>query len=294
VPTPPTQFKYLRPEDIRRLQSFEFAPSIFVEGYLSGRHRSHHRGSSIEFHDYRQYVPGDDLALVDWRVFARTDRHFLRTFEQETNMECHIFLDSSASMGFEHNGLAKLDYASFFAAALAYLVTRNGDRVSLQIFDDKIRHFAPPGSTRQHLQTIMHLLEDNRPGNHTSVATALKRSHPLLKRRGTLVVISDFFDDVPAIFNALSPYLHRGFRIHLFHIITPQELNLNIQGLHTFIDMETGERVVAHADQIKDSYQKAMQEHIQHLRAYAVRRRVDYCVASLDTNYYQLFDHFTK
>jgi uncharacterized protein (DUF58 family) len=289
-----TQFKYLRPEDIRRLQSFEFAPKLFVEGYLSGRHRSHHRGASIEFHDYRQYVPGDDPALVDWRVFARTDRHFLRTFEQETNMECHIFLDSSASMAFEHNNTTKLDYASFFAAALAYLVTRNGDRVSLQIFDDNIRQFVPPGSTRQHMQNIMHLLETNHPGNKTALSTALTRSQHLLKRRGTLVVISDFFDDVSAIFSALSAYLHRGFRIHLFHVITPQELNLDIQGLRTFIDMETGERIVAHTEQIKDAYKDAMQAHIQNLRSYAVRRRVDYCVASLDTNYYQLFDHFSQ
>lgn len=292
---PPTsQFKYLRPEDIRRLQSFEFAPSLFVEGYLSGRHRSRHRGSSIEFHDYRQYVPGDDLALVDWRVYARTDRHFLRTFEQETNMECHIFLDSSASMGFEYNKMSKLEYASFFAASLAYLVMKNADRVSLQIFDDKIRHFAPPGSTRRHMQTMMQLLEDNQPGNETSISSALERSYPLLKRRGTLVVISDFFDDVPSIFKALNPYLHRGFRIHLFHVITPQELDLNVQGLRTFVDMETGERIIAHTDQIRAPYQQAMQEHIQHLRSYAVRRRVDYSVASIDTHFYKLFDHFNQ
>jgi uncharacterized protein (DUF58 family) len=287
-------FKYLRSEDIRRLESFEFAPRIFVEGYLSGRHRSRHRGSSIEFHDYRQYVPGDDLALVDWRVYARTDRHFLRTFEQETNMECHIFLDSSASMGFQHETMTKLDYASFFAASLAYLVVRHGDRVSLQIFDEQIRHFSPPGSTQRHLQTLMHALEDNKPGKQTSIATALERSYPLLKRRGTLVVISDFFDDVASIFKALNPYLHRGFRIHLFHVITPEELTLKAQGLRTFIDMETGERVVAHADQIQAPYKQAMQDHIQNLRAYAVRRRVDYSVASLDTHYFQLFDRFNQ
>lgn len=288
------RFKYLRPEDIRRLQSYEFAPRLFAEGYLSGRHRSRHRGSSIEFHDYRQYVPGDDLALVDWRVYARTDRHFLRTFEQETNMECHIFLDSSASMGFQHQDQSKLDYASFFAAALAYLVVHHGDRVSLQVFDDQIRHFSPPGSTQRHLQTLMHVLEENKPGNQTSVANALHRSYPLLKRRGTLVVISDFFDDAAAIFKALNPYLHRGFRIHLFHVLTPEEISLQTTGLRTFVDMETGERVVAHTDQIKSQYKTAMQEHIQHLRAYAARRRVDYALVPLDTHYFNLFDRFSQ
>ena len=117
-----SRFKYLRPEDIRRLASYEFAPKALVEGYLAGRHRSHQRGSSIEFRDYRQYVPGDDPALIDWRVFARTDRHYLRTYEMETNMECHVFLDSSASMAFGEK-LTKLEYASFFAAALCYWVS---------------------------------------------------------------------------------------------------------------------------------------------------------------------------
>lgn len=138
-----TRFKYLRPEDIRKLETFEFAPKAVVEGYLAGNHRSRSRGCSIEFRDYREYVHGDDPALIDWRVFARTDRYYLRTYEQETNMECHVFLDSSASMGFGRE-LSKLEYGSFFAAALCYLVTRNSDRVSLQLFDDSIRHFFPP------------------------------------------------------------------------------------------------------------------------------------------------------
>ena len=126
--------RYLRPEDIRKLQTFEFAPKAMVEGYLAGMHRSRQRGSSIEFHEYRQYVPGDDPAAVDWRVYARTDRHYLRTYNLETSMECHIFLDSSASMGFGA-APAKLEYASFFAAALCYLVLINHDRVSLLLFD---------------------------------------------------------------------------------------------------------------------------------------------------------------
>jgi uncharacterized protein (DUF58 family) len=174
-----SRFKYLRPEDIRKLASYEFAPRALVEGYLAGRHRSHARGSSIEFRDYRPFVPGDDPALIDWRVFARTDRHYLRTFEQETNMECHVFLDSSASMGYGAP-LTKLDYASFFAAALCYLAIHNTDRVSLQLFDDHVRQFFPPGGTTRHLQNLLVALERNTPGNRTSVAEALRRSFPLL------------------------------------------------------------------------------------------------------------------
>lgn len=286
------RFKYLKPEDIRKLATFEFAPKALVEGYLSGRHRSLSRGSSIEFRDYRQYVQGDDPALIDWRIFARTDRHYLRTYEQETNMDCHVFLDSSASMGFG-TSLTKLEYASFFAAALCYLVIKNTDRVSLQIFDDRIREFYPPGSTGKHLQNLMQALENNQPGNRTSLAEALTRSYPLLNRKGTLIVISDFFDDAPAIFAALGPYLHRGFKIHLFHILAPEEMDIEDKGLVTFTDLETGRKVIAHTDNLRKPYKDAIQSHINGLRQLAVRRNVDYVVSRTDTHYFKLFDRLT-
>ena len=290
---PKPGYKYLRPEDIRKLESFEFAPKALVEGYLSGTHRSRQRGSSIEFHEYRQYSPGDDRALIDWRVYARTDRHYLRTHNLETNLECHIFLDSSASMGFGTNP-TKLEYASFFAAALSYLVLTNNDRVSLQIFDEKIRHYVPPGSSATHLQHLMHLLENNRPGNATSVSDALKRAHPLLKRRGTIIIISDFFDDPAAIFHSLSPYLHRGFRIHLVHVLTPQEIDLDQRGLAAFVDSETNGRIIAHTGGIRLAYRREMEGHIRRLRQLATRKRIDYAVARTDTHYLNLFDRFAR
>jgi len=287
------KFKYLRPEDLRKLASFEFAPRLIVEGYLAGRHRSLARGSSIEFRDYRQYVPGDEPRLIDWRIFARTDRHYLRTYEEETNMECHVFLDSSASMGFGDR-VTKLEYASFFAAAVCYLVVRNTDRVSLQLFDEKIRLFLPPAGTTRHLHNVLHALERNKAGNRTSVAEALHRSYPLLKRKGTLIVISDFFDSPAAIFAALSPYLHRGFKVHLFHVLAPEELDLADRGLTTFLDMETDRRVVAHTEDLRARYRNAMQEHINALRELATRRQVDYAVARTDSHYFNLFDRLTR
>lgn len=286
------RFKYLKPEDIRKLAGYEFAPRALVEGYLAGRHRSRARGSSVEFRDYRPYVPGDDPALVDWRVYGRTDRHYLRTYEQETDMECHVFLDSSASMGFGR-AMPKLEYASFFTAALCYLVVRHNDRVSLQIFDEGIRRFFPPGSTGRHLRNLMAALEENRPGNPTSVAAALRRSFPLLKRRGTLIVISDFFDDPAAIFSALNPYLHRGFKVHLFHVLAPEELDLERRGLLHFVDLETGRRVIAHTDSLARPYGEAMRAHVASLRELSVRRKVDYVLARTDTHYFNLFDRLT-
>ena len=288
---PKSTYKYIRPEDIRRLKNYEFGVKALVEGYLSGRHRSKDRGASIEFAEYRQYVPGDDPALVDWRVYARTEKHYLKTFEQETNMECHIFLDSSASMGFQDTGpITKLEYASFFAACLSWLVVSKNDRVSLQIFDDKIRQFFEPGSTRRHLHNILTALEGNEAGNKTSLAEALHRANPLIKRKGTLVVVSDFFDQPEAIFKALNPYLHRGFRVHLFHVLDPAEMTLPDRGLSRFIDMETDDRLVVHPESLRDSWQTEMQNHIQGLRRLAAGRQVDYSLALTDQNWFHLFD----
>lgn len=286
-----TQYQYIRPEDIRRLSHYEFGVKALVEGYLSGRHRSRERGASIEFKEYRQYAPGDDLSLIDWRVFARTDRHYLRTFEQETNMECHIFLDSSASMGFQDEGpITKLEYASFFAACLSWLVISKNDRVSLQLFDEKIRQFFEPGSTRRHLHQMLTALENNQPGGKTSLAEALRRAQPLIKRKGTLVVVSDFFDKPEEIFKALNPYLHRGFRVHLFHVLDPAELNLPDRGLSRFIDMETDDRLVVHTQTLRDAWKKEMHSHTQQLRRLAASRQVDYALTTTTESWFKLFD----
>ncbi len=282
-------FRYLRPEDVRKLSSFEFAPKAVAEGYFAGRHRSRRRGASTEFRDYRPFVFGDDRAQVDWRAFARTDRLYLRTFEQETSTDGHIFLDSSASMGYGDT-LTKLEYASFFAAALAYLIVKGKDRVSLQIFDDRIRHHVPPGSTQRHLQNLMVALERNQPGGHTNISEALHKCFPLLRRRGAIIIISDFLDRPEAIFEALNPYLHRGFRIHLCQILTPEELELRVAGLAAFVDMETGEKVIAHADTIRAGYLASLQAHLSAIRQLATRRQVAYSVARTDETYFQLFD----
>ncbi len=288
-----TVHKYLKSEDIRKLSSFEFAPKALAEGYLSGRHKSFSRGNSIEFRDYRQFVSGDDPAHIDWRVLARTDRRYLRTYEQETNLECHVFLDSSASMAYGKK-ISKLEYASFFTAVLCYLVVKNTDKVSLQIFDDKIRHYFPPGSTGRHMNSILHALEKNFAGNRTSVSEALKKSFPLLKRKGTLVVISDFFDEPASVFSALSPYLHRHFKIHLFHVLSPEEMDLAEIGYVTFEDMETSRKIVANADTIRKHYKNAMNDHINAMRQLAVRRNVDYVVAKTDAHYFNLLDRLVK
>ena len=284
--------KYLDPADIRRLKNYEFGAKAMVEGYLSGRHRSRQRGSSIEFHEFRQYVEGDDLSRVDWRVYARNDKMFLRTFEQETNLECHIFLDCSASMGFpEHSErLSKLEYASFFSAALAWWVIAKNDRVSLTLFDDGIRKFLPSGSTRKHLNDLLRTLEGNAPGSGTSITETLIRAQPLLRHKGTLVVLSDFFSDPAELFRALNPYIHRGFRIHLFHLLDPEEMELGERGLSRFVDMESNDSLTLHPRVMRDSWKKELLGHVRSMRSLAASRRVDYVLTSTSDSYFSMFD----
>jgi len=285
-------WKYLRPEDIRRLRNYEIGAKAMVEGYLAGRHRSKQRGSSIEFHEFRQYAPGDDLARIDWRVFARNDKLFLRTFEQETNLECHLLIDASASMGFrgDEARLDKFEYACFFAACLAWLVVSKNDRVSLTLFDQGIRRHLPAGSTRRHLHDVLRTLEDERPGAGTSLPETLRRAHPLLRRRGTLVLLSDFFHEPGELFRALNPFLHRGFRVLLFHLLDPAELDLGERGLSRFVDLESGERLTVHPQTVRQAWKAQMQHHSRALRRLAGPRGAAYRLIPTTESYFSLFD----
>lgn len=274
--------KYLRPEDARQLRALTFAPRVMVEGALAGKHRSRLRGASTEFHEFRAYSPGDPPALVDWRVYARTDRFYLRTFEQETHLECHLFVDSSASMGFSDGGESKLDWASRFAAGLAYLVTLRQDRVSMTLFDDGPRQFLPPGGTQAHLRQLLAQLEHNQASGRTSVARALERSLPLLKHRGTVIVLSDFLEEPAELFRALGAYLHRGFKVFLYQVLTAEELELKDTAFRRYEDMEGGPRVVVHPDAVRQAYVEEITAHQKRLSALASRRGVGWHLARTD------------
>ena len=287
------KFTYLKAEDIKKLANYEFAPKQIVEGYLAGRHKSAQRGLSSEFRDYRAYTPGDSLKALDWKVLARTDKYFVKTFDQETNTSCYIMLDSSASMGFG-SSISKLEYSSFFCAALSYLITKSNNLVSLELFDDKIRSFFPLGSTVSHLHGIMNVLENNKAGNETSIVEALRKSFPLYKRKGSLVIISDFYEEPAKIFSELNRYLHKGFKVYLFHILTPEEINLKPSGLNLFVDSETKTSITVHTESIRKTYNKTISEHISAMRKLSIMRQVEYVSLTTDTHYFKLFDRLVK
>ena len=285
----------LRPEDMTRLANYRFAVQMMAEGWLSGRHRARGRGSSTDFLEYRAYAPGDDPRLIDWRVFARTDRMQLKTFENETHLECHLFVDSSASMGYKEVGqMTKLRYASHFAACVAWLVVRGNDRVSLQLFDEKLRGYMPLGSTTAHLNQCLHMLEHNEPGGKTDLPEALAASRHLLKRPGTLVVVSDFLCDTTALRAALNIYLHRGFKVVLVQVLDAAELQLQGIGVSRYRDMETGEEVICNPEDLREAYAESMRAQQQALRALAASAGMLYLTAKTDESFYPLFDALSR
>lgn len=285
----------LRPEDMARLANYRFAVRMMAEGWLNGRHRARGRGSSSDFLEYRAYAPGDDAKLLDWRVFARTDRLQLRTFEHETHLECHLFVDSSASMAFrEYASISKLQYASHFAACVAWLVVRGHDRVALQLFDEKVRHFVQPGTTAEHLNRCLSLLEHNTAGGHTDLPQALGRSKGLIQRPVTLMIVSDFLCDMDALQAALNPYIHLGCKVVLVQVLDRGELSLSGQGLARFVDMESGERIICNPDELRNMYSERMQAVQQRMQAMCVARGMQYLSTTTDSSFYPLLDALAR
>ncbi len=266
--------------DIEELERFEnllvFARTV-VEGYFAGRHKSPNRGSAAEFADYKEYVPGDDLAHLDWRVYGRTRRLYLRQFEEETDMVVYLLVDTSGSMRYA-GGKRQSKYllAARIAASLAYLMLAQGDKAALVTFAEKITNVVPAGGTRRHLHRIVRALEEIRPGRGTGLAHSLEECAALFKRRGRLVIVSDFLDEPAPLFEALSQFVHRKFEILLLHVVDPDELHLPDSAVARFVDLETGDTVQVDPEDIRANYQVHMRTLIEGLAREADLRQIQH------------------
>jgi uncharacterized protein (DUF58 family) len=201
---------FLDPAVVARLGTIDLKARTVVQGFLTGLHRSPYKGFSVEFAEYREYLPGDDLATLDWKVYARTDRHFVKKYEAETNLECHILLDVSASMGYRSERLSKLEYGSYLAASLGYLMTRQRDAVGLLTFDERIVSMLPTSSRPGHLKAMLVSLERIAVGTRTDVAKPLRDLAEAISRRGLVVLISDLLDDPVRVIHGLKLFRYRS------------------------------------------------------------------------------------
>ncbi|MEX1129345.1 MAG: DUF58 domain-containing protein [Vicinamibacterales bacterium] len=247
--------RFLDPGVIARLGTMELKARTVVEGFLSGLHRSPYKGFSVEFAEYRQYLPGDDLNTLDWKVYARTDRHYVKKFEEETNLECHLLLDQSASMAYRGAApMSKLEYGSVLAASLAFLMNRQRDATGLIAFDEQIRFRLPAAGRPGHLHALLLALERIQPGLRSNVGRPLHQLAEALLKRSLVVLISDLLDDPEPVIKGLRHLKFRGTDVVVFQVLDPNELTFPFKGAAKFKDIETDEEVVADPARARRDY----------------------------------------
>ena len=230
--------RFLDPAVIARLGSMELKARTVVEGFLSGLHRSPYKGFSVEFAEYRQYIPGDDLSTLDWKVFAKTDRYYTKLYEAETNLRCNIVLDVSESMHYGRGALNKYEYASTAAACLAYLLIRQQDACGILTFDNNVRHIVPPRSQQTHIDALVQAMDVSRPRQKTDIEKILRRVAETITNRGMIILVSDLLVDRGPLFRGLEMLCHRRHDILVFHLLDDDELTFPFAGTTRFEGME--------------------------------------------------------
>jgi uncharacterized protein (DUF58 family) len=272
--------RFLDPAVIARLGSLELKARTIVDGFLSGLHRSPFKGFSVEFAEYRQYMPGDDLATIDWKVYARSDRYYVKKFEEETNLDCLLMVDVSASMSYGSHAFTKLEYASCLAGALAYLMNRQRDAVGLVGFDDRVVSMLPASARPGHLRNLLVALDQLRPGHRTDVSKPLHQLADSLSRRGMVVVISDLLDDPASVVRGLKHFQYRGTDVIVFHVLDPDELNFPFNRATRFEDLETGEEIMAVPELVRAQYMSEINALIERYRRELGASGIDYRLLS--------------
>lgn len=274
---------WLSDEFLVRAEKFRLRARLIVEGFMVGLHKSPYHGFSVEFSDHRQYNPGDAIRHLDWRVFARTGRYYIKRFEEETNLKCHIVVDHSASMGFDSHGVSKLEYAKALASAFAWLMVGQQDAVGLLSFTDHVTNYLPPRAMRAYLDEVMKQLYALQPVEKTHTVEVLHKLAERIRKRGLVILVSDLLDDPDEIVSGLSHFRHAGHEVIVFHLRDPQELDFNYRQETEFEDAETGERIIVSPWQIRGDYQSALTEAETTLRDRCREQHIDYVAISTET-----------
>lgn len=273
--------RFLDPAVLASISKLELRAKAVVDGFILGLHKSPKKGFSVEFTDYRHYFPGDDIRHVDWKVFARSGKYYIKQFEDETNLPCQIILDSSASMGYHHSGISKLDYGKTLAASLAFLMKDQRDAVGLVSFDEKIREFIPPRYHRGHLVQILGALNRIQPGGPTTVQRPLIDLASSLKRKGLVILISDLLDDEEMVIKGLQQLRACGNDLLVFHLLDHAELTFPFEQMSEFVDSENQESLLVSPQMVREAYLEEIHNFCDHYRKHCQLNGIDYCL--LDT-----------
>lgn len=276
---------YLSPESVSQLKNIEMRARLVVEGFITGLHSSPYHGFSVEFAEHRPYNLGDTIRHIDWRVFARTDKYYIKEFEEETNLKGYIMLDISNSMRYTSGGITKLEYAKTLAAALSYLMIKQRDAAGLAAFDDQLRQYILPKSKISHLQSLLITLENLQPSFTTNISIALQQMAEKIQRRGLIILISDLFDEPGKILQALKHFRYRKHEVIVFHILDPKEISLDFKQDIEFIDLETNEKIVTQPFHIRKAYTQLLKDQIEFYRLQCQQDFIDYQLFTTDTPY---------
>jgi len=274
------------PEVLSRIDSLNIRATKLVEGMLSGHHRSRHKGSSVEFAEYKDYTPGDEIKHIDWKVAGKTDKYHVKQFEQSTNLKATILLDASGSMGYKSPnpmGMNKMDYARTLVAALSYLFLKQYDAVGMSLFNDQIMNHIPPRSKPSHFQHILHGLAALKPNGVTRLEGVIENLVERLPSRGVLIIVSDFLTKEAGVEKKLKLLLSRGLEVILFHILDPDEVSLPFEGSIVFESLEDDPPISLNLVDIRETYEREIQNQIQHYRSYCAGLGIDYIFLKTST-----------
>ncbi len=268
---------FLEPEFISKLNSLELKARFVVEGFMVGLHKSPYHGFSVEFTQHRPYIQGDNLKDVDWKVYGKTDQFYIKQYEEETNLKSFILLDTSNSMKFNSLGnISKIEYASTLAAALSYLMIHQQDAVGLSLYDEKIIKYLPPKANRTYLREILKHLANISASQKTNTANCLNQIAEKIKRKGLVVIISDFFDEIDSVLNAIKHFSYKKNEVIIFQILDPLERSFAFGKDAVFKDLETEDEITTQPYQLQNAYKDAMNEFTSKIKSECLNSNIDY------------------
>ncbi|OHB42226.1 MAG: hypothetical protein A3G70_08375 [Planctomycetes bacterium RIFCSPLOWO2_12_FULL_39_13] len=271
------------PITLSKIANMELRARLVIDGVLSGIHKSPYKGSSIEFLEHKEYSPGNEIKHIDWKVHARTDKYYIKQFEEETNLKCYIFLDTSGSMGYKSTGISKFEYATTLTASLAYLLLKQSDMAGLISFSDKVQQFIPPRSRLTHLHILLNALTKLKTAGKSNISNVLKEFIEKIGRRSLIIIISDFFDDTEKIIHQLKYFQFKKNEVILFHILDPYELTFPFETITFFESMEDDRRILAEPKSIKDLYISEINRFIEQFKQVCFENQIDYWLIDSST-----------
>ena len=269
--------RYLQPETVSKLKGMELKARMVVEGFIAGLHKSPYHGFSVEFAEHRQYMPGDNIHDIDWKVYAKTDRYYIKQYEEETNLKGYLLLDCSASMRYASGGrVSKFDYAGMLCGALSYMMLRQRDAAGLVTFDRRIRRYVPARSKSGHLHVLLSEIANQRPSDETDISGTLHEMAERIKRRGLVIILSDLLDEPDRIISGLRHFRYNRHEVIVFHVLDPRERDFDFGGEALFRDMETGEELSTLPYQMKREYSVAVRRFSDKIASACRQSNIDY------------------